>query len=210
MQQTQRRGAGLEYRHLESTQGEGVAFDETAVREGQGAQPDGACGETSSTSHAAEGTVATVPELKARLRTDLNSAMKARDELTTATLRMTLTAVTNDEVAGKVARELSDDEVLRVIAREAKMRREAAEAYDAAGRDELASRERAEGEVLDRYLPAQLDDDDLAALVRDAIAQAGATSPRDMGAVMRIVQPAVAGRADGKRISDEVRSQLGS
>lgn len=210
MQQTQRRGAGLEYRHLESTQGEGVAFDETAVREGQGAQPDGARGETSSTSHAAEGTVATVPELKARLRTDLNTAMKARDELTTATLRMTLTAVTNDEVAGKVARELSDDEVLRVIAREAKKRREAAEAYDAAGRDELASRERAEGEVLDRYLPAQLGDDDLAALVRDAIAQAGATSPRDMGAVMRIVQPAVAGRADGKRISDEVRNQLGS
>jgi len=154
--------------------------------------------------------VATVPELKARLRTDLNTAMKARDELTTATLRMTLTAVTNDEVAGKVARELSDDEVLRVIAREAKKRREAAEAYDDAGRDELARRERAEGEVLDRYLPAQLGDDDLAALVRDAIAQAGATSPRDMGAVMRIVQPAAAGRADGKRISDEVRSQLGS
>jgi uncharacterized protein YqeY len=154
--------------------------------------------------------VATVPELKARLRTDLNTAMKARDELTTATLRMTLTAVTNDEVAGKVARELSDDEVLRVIAREAKKRREAAAAYDAAGRDELASRERAEGEVLDRYLPAQLDNDELAALVRDAIAQAGATSPRDMGAVMRIAQPAVAGRADGKRISDEVRRQLTS
>jgi len=152
--------------------------------------------------------VATVPELKARLRTDLNTAMKARDELTTATLRMTLTAVTNDEVAGKVARELSDDEVLRVIAREAKKRREAADAYDAAGRDELADRERAEGEVLDRYLPAQLDDDELAQRVRNAIAQAGATSPRDMGAVMRIVQPAVAGRADGKRVSDEVRNQL--
>lgn len=152
--------------------------------------------------------MATVPELKARLRTDLNTAMKARDELTTATLRMTLTAITNDEVAGKVARELSDDEVLRVIAREAKKRRESAEAYDAAGRDELASRERAEGEVLDRYLPAQLGDEELAALVRDAIAQAGATAPRDMGAVMRIVQPVVAGRADGKRVSDEVRNQL--
>ena len=152
--------------------------------------------------------MATVPELKARLRTDLNTAMKARDELTTATLRMTLTAITNDEVAGKVARELSDDEVLRVIAREAKKRRESAAAYDAAGRDELASRERAEGEVLDRYLPAQLGDEELAALVRDAIAQAGATAPRDMGAVMRIVQPVVAGRADGKRVSDEVRNQL--
>jgi uncharacterized protein YqeY len=157
----------------------------------------------------AEGTVATVPELKARLRSDLNTAMKARDELTTATLRMALTAITNDEVAGKTARELSDDEVLRVIAREAKKRREAAEAYDAAGRDELASRERAEGEVLDRYLPAQLGDEELAQRVRAAVAQAGATSPRDMGVVMRIVQPAVAGRADGKRVSDEVRRQLG-
>jgi uncharacterized protein len=152
--------------------------------------------------------VATVPELKARLRTDLNTAMKARDQLTTATLRMTLSAITNDEVAGKAARELSDDEVLRVIAREAKKRREAAEAYDAAGRDELASRERAEGEVLDRYLPRQLGAEELAALVRSAIAQAGATTPRDMGGVMRIVQPAVAGRADGKRVSDEVRRQL--
>jgi uncharacterized protein YqeY len=157
----------------------------------------------------AEGTVATVPELKARLRSDLNTAMKARDELTTATLRMALTAITNDEVAGKTARELSDDEVLRVIAREAKKRREAAEAFDAAGRDELAGRERAEGEVLDRYLPAQLGDEELAQRVRDAVAQAGATSPRDMGAVMRIVQPDVAGRADGKRVSDEVRRQLG-
>jgi uncharacterized protein len=152
--------------------------------------------------------VTTVPELKARLRTDLNTAMKARDELTTATLRMALTAVTNEEVAGATARELSDEEVLRVIVREAKKRREAAEAYDAAGRDELAARERAEGVVLDHYLPEQLGDDELAALVRDAIAEAGATTPRDMGAVMRTVQPRVAGRADGKRVSDEVRRQL--
>ncbi len=149
-----------------------------------------------------------VPELKARLRADLNASMKARDELTTATLRMTLTAITNDEVAGKSARELSDDEVLRVITREAKKRREAAEAYDAAGRVELAARERAEGEVLDRYLPEQFGDDELSALVRAAVAEAGATSPRDMGAVMKIVQPQVAGRADGKRVSDEVRRQL--
>ncbi len=151
-----------------------------------------------------------VSELKARLRADLNASMKARDELTTATLRMTLTAVTNDEVAGKSARELSDDEVLRVITREAKKRREAAEAYDTAGRVELAARERAEGEVLDRYLPEQLGDDELSALVRAAVAEAGATSPRDMGAVMKIVQPQVAGRADGKRVSDEVRRQLTS
>jgi hypothetical protein len=154
--------------------------------------------------------VAVVPELKARLRTDLNTAMKARDELTTATLRMTLAAITNDEVAGKAARELSDDEVRRVIAREAKKRREAAEAYDAAGRDELAARERAEGDVLKQYLPDQLGDDELTSLVRAAIAESGATSPRDMGGVMKIAQPQVAGRADGKRVSDEVRRQLGS
>jgi hypothetical protein len=152
--------------------------------------------------------VAIVSDLKARLRTDLNTAMKARDELTTATLRMALTAITNEEVAGKAARELSDDEVLRVITRENKKRREAAEAYDAAGRDELASRERAEGQVLERYLPAQLGDDELTALVTAAVAEAGATTARDMGLVMKIVQPRVAGRADGKRVSDEVRRQL--
>jgi uncharacterized protein len=149
-----------------------------------------------------------VAELKARLRQDLNAAMKARDELTTATLRMALTAVTNEEVAGKSARELSDDEVQRIITREGKKRREAAEAYDAAGRDELAARERAEGGVLERYLPAQLGADELAELVRSAIAEAGATNQRDIGAVMKLVQPRVAGRADGKRVSYEVRRQL--
>jgi uncharacterized protein YqeY len=149
-----------------------------------------------------------VAELKARLRQDLNTAMKARDELTTATLRMTLTAITNEEVAGKSARELGDDEVMRIITREGKKRREAAEAYDAAGRAELAARERAEGDVLERYLPAQLGADELAELVRSAVVEAGATSQRDMGAVMKLVQPRVAGRADGKRVSDEVRRQL--
>jgi uncharacterized protein YqeY len=147
-------------------------------------------------------------ELKTRLRTDLNTAMKARDELTTATLRMTLTALTNEEVAGKTARELSDDEVLKVIAREAKKRREAAEAYDAADRAELAARERAEGTILDAYLPAQLDDAELAEIVAKAVVDSGATSISQIGAVMKLVQPAVAGRADGKRVSDEVRRQL--
>jgi uncharacterized protein YqeY len=150
-----------------------------------------------------------VPELKQRLHADLNTAMKARDELTTATLRMALTAVTTEEVAGKQARELSDEEVLRVLTREGKKRREAAEAFDAAGRTELADRERAEGTVLDRYLPAQLDDAELTAIVTDAIARTGAATMQQMGAVMKTVQPAVAGRADGKRISDEVRRQLG-
>ena len=150
-----------------------------------------------------------MPELKARLQADLTTAMKARDELTTATLRMALTAISNEEVAGKTARELSDDEVLKVLGREAKKRREAAEAYDAAGRAELATRERAEGEVVDRYLPAQLSDDELAELVQAAIAEAGASSPQPLGAVMKLVQPKVAGRADGRRVSGEVRRQLG-
>jgi uncharacterized protein len=149
-----------------------------------------------------------MPALKSRLQSDLNTAMKARDELTTATLRMALTAVTTEEVAGKTARELTDDEVLRVLAKEAKKRREAAEAYDNAARPELAERERAEGTVLDRYLPAQLDDAELADLVRAAITESGASAPNQMGAVMKVVQPKVAGRADGKRVSDEVRRQL--
>ena len=147
-------------------------------------------------------------ELKERLHADLNIAMKARDEVTTATLRMALTAVTNEEVAGKAARQLSDDEVLKVLGREAKKRREAAEAFDAAQRPELADRERAEGVVLDRYLPSPLSDQELGDLVAAAVAEAGASSPRDMGAVMKLVQPRVAGRADGKRVSDEVRRRL--
>jgi uncharacterized protein len=149
-----------------------------------------------------------MPELKARLRADLNTAMKARDELTTATLRMALTAVSTEEVSGKQSRELTDDEVLRVVGREAKKRREAAEAFDAAGRTELAARERAEGSVLGSYLPKQLGDAELTELVGVAVAESGASGPQQMGAVMKLVQPRVAGRADGKRVSDEVRRQL--
>ncbi len=149
-----------------------------------------------------------VPELKSRLQSDLTASMKARDELRTATIRMTLSAISSEEVAGKAARELGDDEVLRVITREAKKRREAAEAYDGARRPELAERERAEGRVLDGYLPAQLSDDELGALVRTAVAEAGAREASQMGAVMKLVQPRVAGRADGRRVSDEVRRQL--
>jgi uncharacterized protein YqeY len=146
--------------------------------------------------------------LKEQLHADLNAAMKARDELTTATLRMALTAVTNEEVAGASARVLTDDEVLRVLTREAKKRREAVDAFAGAGRTELADRERAEGEVLARYLPAQLSDGELRELVAAAIAESGASTARDMGSVMKLVQPKVAGRADGRRVSDEVRSQL--
>jgi uncharacterized protein YqeY len=148
--------------------------------------------------------------LKERLQADLTTAMKARDELRAATIRMALTAVTTEEVAGKKARVLSDDEVLAVLTREAKKRREAAEAFDGAGRDELATRERAEGEVLAEYLPAQLTDDELADLVRAAIAETGADNPKAMGQVMRVVTPLVTGRAEGGRVAAEVRRQLGA
>jgi len=148
-------------------------------------------------------------ELKARLQSDLNTAMKARDELTTATLRMVLTAITTEEVAGVAARRLADDEVIRVLQRELKKRREAAEAYHGAGRPELAEREQQESTVIERYLPAQLSDEELTDLVRSAIAEAGATSPKQLGAVMRIAQPKASGRADGRRLSAEVRRQLG-
>lgn len=147
--------------------------------------------------------------LKEQLQGDLTAAMKARDELRAATLRMALTAITTEEVAGKQARVLSDDEVLTVLTREAKKRREAAEAFDGAGRAELATRERAEGEVLAEYLPAQLGDDELAELVRAAITETGADNPKAMGQVMRVVQPQVTGRAEGGRVAAEVRRQLG-
>jgi hypothetical protein len=148
-------------------------------------------------------------QLKTRLRADLTSAMKGRDELRTATLRMVLAAVSAEEVAGKEARELSDDEVQAVLRREAKKRREAAEAFAGAGRAEQAAREQAEGEVLAGYLPAQLDDADLTAMVADAVTRTGATGMRDMGRVIGAVQGAAAGRADGARIAAEVRRQLG-
>jgi len=150
-----------------------------------------------------------VPELKDRLRADLTSAMKSRDELRTATLRMVLAAVSAEEVAGKEARELSDDEVQAVLRREAKKRREAADAFAEAGRTQQADRERAEGVVLAGYLPAQMEDADLAALVADVITQTGASGMKDMGKVMGAANKAVAGRADGSRVAAEVRRQLG-
>ena len=151
----------------------------------------------------------TSDRLKDRLRADLTTAMKGRDELSTATLRMVLSAVSAEEVAGKEARELSDDDVMAVLRREAKKRREAAEAFGSAGRTEQASRERAEGEVLAGYLPAQLEDADLAAIVADAVTRTGATGRKDMGTVMGAVQAVVAGRAEGSRVAAEVRRQLG-
>jgi uncharacterized protein len=149
-------------------------------------------------------------ELKDRLRADLTTAMKARDAVRTRTLRSALTAVSTAEVSGAAARELSDDEVIKVLAREAKRRREAADAFAAAGRAEQASAERAEGDVLDAYLPAQLGDDELTAIVAEGIAESGASGPRAMGQVMKVVTPEIAGRADGARVAAEVRRQLGA
>ncbi len=146
--------------------------------------------------------------LKDRLRSDLTTAMKARDEVRTRTLRMALTSVANEEVAGKAARDLDDDEVQRLVAREAKRRREAAEAFDAAGRPDQAASERAEEEVLSGYLPAQLDDADLTAIVAGAITETGAAGLRAMGQIMKAVTPQVAGRAEGGRVAAEVRRQL--
>lgn len=147
-------------------------------------------------------------ELKTRLRSDLTAAMKSRDQLTIGTLRMVLTAVGNEEVAGKSARELSDAEVVTVLTREAKKRREAAEAFAGAGRTDLADQERAEGEIIARYLPEQLSAAEIADLVRQAIAETGADGPRAMGQVMKAVQPKVAGRAEGGVVAAEVKRQL--
>jgi uncharacterized protein YqeY len=149
-----------------------------------------------------------VAELKERLRADLNVAMRARDQVRMRTLRMALTSITNEEVAGASARDLTDDEVLKVLTREAKKRREAAEAFSAAGRSDQAAAERAEGDVLAGYLPAQLSDDELAALVDAAIAETGASGMAAMGQVMKTVTPRVTGRADGARVAAEVRRRL--
>jgi uncharacterized protein YqeY len=146
--------------------------------------------------------------LKDRLRADLTAAMKDRDEVRTRTLRMALTSVSNEEVAGKAARELSDDEVLKILAREAKRRREAAAAFQDAGRDEQAAAERAEDAVLADYLPAQLSDAEVTDLVAAAITETGASGMSAMGQVMKAVTPRVAGRAEGSRVAAEVRRQL--
>ena len=154
-----------------------------------------------------------VSTLKDTLRTDLTAAIKARDGLRSSTLRMALTAVTNEEVAGKESRVLTDDEVLLVLGREAKKRREAATAFDEAGRAELAEKERAELGVLESYLPAQLDQAEIGAIVDAAVAQAaadGRTGQAAMGAVMKLVTPQVQGRADGAAVAAAVRTRLTS
>ena len=150
-------------------------------------------------------------DLKARLQSDLTGAMRGRDELRTATLRMALTAIRAEEVAGSVARELTDADVVTVLGREARKRREAATAFEDGDRPERAQRERDELVVIEGYLPAQLSDGDLTALVTEAVAAAaagGATGPAAMGRIMKAVQPRVAGLAEGSRVAAEVRRQL--
>lgn len=151
--------------------------------------------------------------LKERLREDLTAAMKARDDLARSTLRMTLTAISTAEVAGKEPRELDDAEVQKIITREARKRAESAEAFAGAGRDELAARERAEGELLARYLPSQLSDDELAAIARTAVEETAAElgeqpGPRQMGQVMKRATAAAQGRAEGGRVAAAVKALL--
>lgn len=148
-----------------------------------------------------------VNELKERLRADMTDALRSRDQVKLRTLRMALASITNEEVSG-AAHELSDEDIVKVLTREAKKRREAATAYEAAGRADQAEAERAEGDVLAGYLPAQLSDDEIASLVTAAIAETGAAGMPGMGKVMKAVTPQVAGRADGARVSAEVRRQL--
>jgi uncharacterized protein YqeY len=146
--------------------------------------------------------------LKARLEADLRHAMKARDELVTSTLRMAIAAVRTAEVAGREARELSDDEVLGVLVREAKKRREAAEAFSGAGRTESARKEEAEAGILARYLPEQLGDAELTELVAGVLGDGGFTSMAQMGPAMKAAKAAVGDRAEGGRIAAEVRRKL--
>jgi uncharacterized protein YqeY len=149
-----------------------------------------------------------VTGLKQRLQDDLTDAMKSRDEVRTAALRMALTAVTNEEVSGKQSRVLSDADVEAVLRREVKKRTEAAEAFAGGGRQQSADRELSEREVLAVYLPAELSDEELTRLVDAAVAEAGATAPNQMGVVMKVLTPRVAGRAEGGRVAAAVRSRL--
>lgn len=147
--------------------------------------------------------------IKETLQSDLTEAIRSRNELHAATIRMVLTAITNEEVSGKSARVLTDAEIITVLSREAKKRREAAEAFAAGDRQDRSDREKAEGEVIALYLPAQLGEAELAQMIKEAIAESGAAGPSGMGAVMKLLQPKIAGKADGATVSAAVKSALG-
>ena len=146
--------------------------------------------------------------LKERLQGDLTEAIRGRDEITSSTIRMVLTAITNEEVSGKSARELSDAEIVTVLSREAKKRREAAEAFDLGDRPEKAALEHSEGEVIAKYLPVQLSDAELQQMINNAIVETGAAGPAGMGLVMKVLSPKIAGKADGGVVSAAVKAAL--
>jgi uncharacterized protein YqeY len=147
--------------------------------------------------------------LKEKLQSDLTDAIRSRAEVKSGTIRMLLAAITTEEVSGKAARVLKDDEIITVLSREAKKRREAVEAYVAAKRDDLADKERAEGEVIAHYLPAQLSEDEIKKMIADAISETGAAGPAGMGLVMKVLSPKIAGKADGGVVSGLVKAALG-
>ena len=146
--------------------------------------------------------------LKETLKSDLTEAIRSSDKVVSGTIRMVLTAITNEEVSGKEARVLTDDEIITVLSREAKKRREAAEEFAKAGRTDKAAEEKAEGEVIAKYLPAQLSEDDIKALIAAAVASTGAAGPADMGKVMGAIKPQIAGKADGSLVASLVKAAL--
>jgi len=146
--------------------------------------------------------------LKEKLQSDLTESMRNRDEIRSSTLRMILTAIKNEEVSGKEARDLSDAELITVLSRESKKRREAAEAFDQAGAKDRADTERAEGLIIAEYLPKQLSEAELKDLIDSAIKETGANSPAQMGLVMKSLQPKIAGKADGALVSSLVKAAL--
>ena len=147
--------------------------------------------------------------LKEKLQSDLTDAIRTRAEVKSGTIRMLLAAITTEEVSGKAARVLKDDEIITVLSREAKKRREAVEAYVAAKRDDLADKERTEGEVIAQYLPTQLTEDEIKKMIKEAITETGATGPAGMGLVMKVLSPKIAGKADGGVVSGLVKAALG-
>jgi uncharacterized protein YqeY len=146
--------------------------------------------------------------LKEKLQSDLTESMRNRDEIRSSTLRMILTAIKNEEVSGKEARDLSDAELITVLSRESKKRREAAEAFDQAGARDRADTERAEGVIIAEYLPKQLSEAEVKDLIASAIKETGANSPAQMGLVMKSLQPKIAGKADGALVSSLVKAAL--
>ena len=147
--------------------------------------------------------------LKEKLQSDLTDAIRSRAEVKSGTIRMLLAAITTEEVSGKAARVLTDAEIIAVLSREAKKRREAVEAYVAAKRTDLADKEKAEGDVISEYLPAQLSEDEIKKMIADAIAETGASGPAGMGQVMKVLSPKIAGKADGGLVSGLVKAALG-